>query len=54
MFNPKMSGVMKAILGLLILCAIVTVISVTALLVALGYAERLDNDVDDVTMEDEQ
>lgn len=49
-----MSGVMKAMLGLLILCAIVTVISVTALLVALGYAEHLDDDVDDVTMEDEQ
>lgn len=49
-----MPGVMKAILGLLILCAIVTVISVTALLVALGYAEKLDDDIDDVTMEDEQ
>ena len=49
-----MSGVMKAILGLLILCAIVTVISVTALLVALGYAEKLDDDIDDVTKEDEQ
>lgn len=49
-----MSGVMKAMLGLLILCAIVIVISVTALLVALGYAEKLDDDIDDVTMEDEQ
>ena len=38
-----MSGVMKAMLGLLILCAIVIVISVTALLVALGYAEKLDD-----------
>ena len=53
-FNSKMSGVMKAIIGLLILCAIVTVISVTALLVALGYAEKLDDDVDDETKGDEQ
>ena len=47
MFNPKMPGVMKAILGLLILCAIVTVISVTALLAALGYADELDKDAED-------
>lgn len=45
---------MKAILGLMILCAVMSVIAVAALLAALGYAERLDNDVDDVTMEDEQ
>ena len=45
---------MKSIIGLLILCVIMAVISATALLAALGYAERLDNDVDDVTMEDEQ
>ena len=51
MFNPKMSGVMKAILGLLILCAIVTVISVTALLIALGYAEHLDNENDESNTE---
>ena len=42
-----MSYMMKTIIGLLILCAVVTVISVTALLIALGYAEHLDNERDE-------
>ena len=43
---------MKSILGLLLLCVIMAVISATALLAALGYAEHLDDDVDDETKED--
>lgn len=38
---------MKSIIGLLILCVIMAVISATALLAALGYADELDNDIED-------
>lgn len=42
-----MPDIMKTIIGLLILCAVVTVISATALLIALGYAENLDKEIED-------
>lgn len=49
-----MPDIMKTIIGLLILCAVVTVISVTALLIALGYAERLDKEIEDESSTEKQ
>lgn len=45
---------MKSILGLLLLCVIMAVISATALLAALGYADELDNDIKDESNTEKQ
>ena len=42
---------MKSIIGLLILCVIMAVISATALLAALGYADNLDKEIEDESNE---
>ena len=48
-----MSGVMSAIVGLLVFCTLVAIVSFIGTSVAL-YLLCKDIDIDDVTMEDEQ